>query len=315
MSVSLNTTKLTTTLGNYFREQKAEFMPRVAQELTSLAHLSLKQVKDELPLMTIGGPNLVQPNKRDNAWNPTNNGVEFQPRILKVRAAKADLSFIPAELWATYLGSMAKRGATDQQYMPFESFIMDYIIGRVAEDVEDNVIFRGIYNAAGTAPADVSNGFLKIITDEIASTGIPAAQINTGAAITTSNAYDQVLAVYKIVPPKLRNRRLKAFVSYDTYDKFNEDYAASFTAAPYNTAFEKVMLNGTQCELVPLSALGTSSRIIITPEENFCVGMDLEGDMANIKVQENRRGMDVMVDFSIGVQIHDLRNVFVNGQP
>lgn len=314
MAASLNLTKLTTTLGAYFREQNGVFMPRVAQGIESISHMNVKNVKDELPLMTIGGPSLLQINKRDNAWNPTTNAVEWQPRILKVRPAKADLTFIPAELWATWLGSMAKAGASNQNYMVFEEFVMNYIIERVAEDIENNVIFKGVYNASGTTPADVANGFLKIITDEISGGGIPSGQILTGAAITSSNAYDQVLGTYKKVSPQLRNKKLKCFVSFDTYDKFNEDYASSFTAAPYNTTFEKTVLNGTQMELVPLAAMGTSSRIVITPADNFCVGFDLLSDKDNITIQQNRRGIDLMVDLSVGVQIGDLRNVFVNDQ-
>lgn len=312
--MALNLTALNASLGAYFREQDPLLMQRIGLGMESVKHCRIVNVKDELPLISPTGPALVRPQLHDNAWNPTANAVGFTPRILKARAGKADLAIVPAQLWNTYLGVQAKRGSSDQHFLPFEQFIYEYILGRVVEDVETNVPFKGVYNAAGTGPVDVADGFLKIIADEITATNIPAGQIFTSGAITSSNAYDSVWGTYKIVTPALLNKPLKAFMSFDTFFKYMEDYSAQFTAAPYNTSFEKTMLHGTQVELVPLAAMGTSSRIIITPADNMVVGFDLESDLQQIKSETNRRGIDVMIDFRMGQQIADLRYVFVNNQ-
>ncbi|MFN4254549.1 MAG: hypothetical protein ACK4Q5_06045 [Saprospiraceae bacterium] len=314
MSASLKLSTLTSKLGAYFRTNNGVFMPRVAQGLDILKHVSIKQVKDELPLITIGGPSLVRPSLRDNAWNPTADAIEYIPRILKVRPCKVDLSIVPAELWATYLGEQAKRGASNQQAIPMEAFMFQYIVERTAEDVGTKAIFGGTYNASGTTPADIFDGWLKIVTDEITGGGIAAGQVTSGAAITSSNAYDQVLLVYKKVPAALRGKKLKCFMSYATFDAFNEDYGSQFTAAPYNMTYEKAMLPGTNVELVPSAEMGSSSRIIITTPDNLVLGVDMLSDHEHINLQQNRRGLDLMIDFSMGVQIADTRLIFCNNQ-
>ena len=218
---------------------------------------------------------------------------------------------IPAQLWATWLGHNAKQGAADQLAMPFEEFILDYLAGKVADELQMNTIWKGIYNAGGSTPVAIAHGFEKIIEDSITAGGafdVPAAQVTDVGVITASNAYDQALAVARKMPDALRQVESKMFMSWQTSDYYNDDYAGTIGANPYNSSFNKVSIHGTNAEIVRTSGM-TNGKFLNTPMDNLYVGMDLESDINQINFQQNRRGIDVMIDFSIGMQVADPRNV------
>src|SRR5699024_10554417 len=119
-------------------------------------------------------------------------------------------------------------------------------------------------------PVDVNDGFLTIVAAEI--TALNLTPIVTGA-IDATNAVTKLKTMYRAIPTGYRRRNVKMYLSHDTYDAYCDNYQSIHGALPYNTKFEKLTLEGSggKCELVPLSSMGDSGRVIISPMENMCI--------------------------------------------
>jgi len=311
MANAISTTELTTALGAYNRDNPGAFTQQVFARLQTLDHVTVVECRDEMPLITIGGAALLRPQLHDNAWNPVADALKFPPRILKVRPGKFDLELIPATLWNTWMGMNRKAGSADQHYMPFEQYCMEYLANKAADEIQRNIIWKGVYNAAGTSAVAIANGFEKIIEDSITAAGtfdVPAGQVTDVGTISASNAYDQTIAVARKLPEPMRERETKAFMPWAFADFYNDDYTATFGAAPFNAQFDKQTIHGTNTAIVRTVGM-TAGKIAIGQQEDFYVGFDNLGDLDSIQFEKNRRGIDVMFDFRIGMQIADPRNI------
>lgn len=311
MAQAINLDDLNSALGAYVRENPGIFIDKVFDQLQTIDHVTVVETRDELPLTNINVGTLLRPQKYDNAWNAGADKVKTKPRILKVRPAKFDLEFIPALHWKTWLGYNRMAGSANQHYLPFEQWILDHLAMEVAAEIQTLIIWKGVHDPDGDAPGDVCDGFEKIIEDSIASAGtfdVPAAQVTDVGTITAANAYDQALAVARSLPDRLRDRDTKAFMTWTFADNYNDDYTATVGAAPFNTEFNKTRINGTNSSIIRTSGM-SQGKILVSEPGNLFVGMDLESDLNQITFQKNKRGLDVMFDCQIGVQVADPRNI------
>jgi hypothetical protein len=312
MANALSTTELTNALGVYNRDNPGMFVQQVFAQLQTLDHVTVVECRDEMPLITIGGSDMLRPQLHDNAWNPVaGDAIKMPARILKVRPGKADLELIPASLWNTWAGMQRKAGSADQKFMPYEQYIMEFLANKFAEEIQRLIIWKGVYNSGGTTPGAVANGFEKIIEDSITAAGafdVPAAQVSTTGAITAANAYDKAIEVARKMPEHLRERMTKAFMPWSFADFYNDDYTATFGAAPFNTSFDKQVIHGTNAEIVRTIGM-TAGKQLHSEPGNLFVGFDAQSDLSSIQFESNRRGIDVMFDFRIGMQVADPRNV------
>ncbi len=308
---AINLTDLNNALGAYVRENPGIFVDMVYNELQTLEHVTVVETRDELPITNIKTGKLLRPQKYDNAWNAGPDKVKMAPRILKVRPAKFDLEFIPASHWKTWLGYNRRAGSANQHYIPFERWILMHLAKEVAEEIQVDILWKGQHDANGTTPGTVCDGFEKIIEDSITAAGdfdVPAAQVVDVGTITSANAYDQALLVARALPEKLRSRMTKAFMTWNIADSYNDDYTATIGAAPFNTDFNKTRINGTNSTIVRTVGM-SNGKILISEPSNLYVGMDLESDLNQLTFEKNRRGLDVMFDCQLGVQIADPRNI------
>ena len=311
MPQALNLTELNAALGAYVRENPGIFIDMVFNRLQTLDHVTVVETRDEMPITNISVGKLLRPQKYDNAWNAGADKVKMKPRILKVRPAKFDLELIPASHWKTWLGYSRRAGSANQHFMPFEEWILRHLANEVAEEVQVDIIWRGVHNPDGDSPGDCCDGLEKIVEDSIAAGGdfdVPAAQVVDTGPITAANAYDQAVTVARALPEKLRERMTKAFMTWSVADNYNDDYTATIGAAPFNTEFNKTRINGTNSQIVRTVGM-SQGKILISEPTNLFVGMDLQSDLSQITFEKNRRGLDVMFDCQIGVQVADPRNI------
>lgn len=317
MANAISTTELVAALGAYNRDNPGAFTQQVFNRLQTLDHVTVVSLRDEMPLITIGGADLIRPQKYDNAWNPVADAVKMPARILKVRPGKFDLELIPTVLWKTWVGMNKKAGSADQHFMPFEEFVFQYLANKAADEIQRLTIWKGVYDANGTTAGAVANGFEKIIEDSITAAtafDVPAAQKIDFGVVSASNAYDSAIGLVRAQPEYMRERMTKGFMPYSFADFYNDDYTATFGAAPFNTAFDKQTIHGSNTEIVRTVGM-TAGKMVIAEAENLYVGFDDEGDLNSIQFEKNRRGIDVMFDFQIGMQVADPRNICYGYNP
>jgi hypothetical protein len=302
MANSLDLSELTSTLGAYCRENKAEIYTRVLQKV-SKDHFTPVAGSDQIPLPRLSTASILKPANPSAAFSGTAGALKIGARILKIRRTSFDVQIIPSLIWPTWLGMMKARTSDNPFDLPFEALLMERLTSQAGTDMELSGIWKGVYNAAGTTPADTIDGILTIVAAEIITGEIPAGNVYTsGGAITATNAVAQLEGVKGKVSDVYLGQPLKMFVSRAVKDFYEQDYRTRYGVLPYNTSFEKTMLDGTNIELVAAAGMAGSQRVIITTQDNICFGDHTEG---NIDLQKFDRYLKVLGDFGYGIEICD----------
>lgn len=208
---------------------------------------------------------------------------------------------------STYLGSVVKKFSPNSVYQSIWSDavtkgeelkrtdivrrIVAYLSGKLGENIHD-VMWNAKRNDAGVNTIDLFNGFDTIAEDEIKKEEISTKKRNLFAfseAITGVNAVDLLKEFYRSANPKLRKIQTKLFIPYSIYDMYVDDYQASKGPLLYNTAFDKVFLEGSRnrCELVPLDNKAGSNFIQLTPKQNMLVGFDQRSGEEEIVIEKH----------------------------
>jgi hypothetical protein len=312
---AIDYTDLATSLGAYYRANDDGIMSQLMLGMDIQDRISvLDGVKDEQPLVHSVTGNLVKPGGDPTSFSATSNAFDLQPRVLKVRPWKIDLTFYPQLMERQWFGYLKANGS-DPTELPFAQFFFNEITKKANENIRLSALFAGSYNGAGTAPADIFDGYLEIIADEITATTItPVATgvVSSGTVIgDIEDTYDNLHEAAKAVPgqilvsPTLFDWYVRA---YRTAYGSNNDYAGM--------AKGEVALDGTMYVIKREPGLAGSQRIIATTVENLVYGVDTSGEENAIRVEQNRRAIDVMVDAKAGVQFRDIstRALSVNDQ-
>jgi hypothetical protein len=306
---SIDLTKLNNTLGEYCRSNKENLLQSILVDNVSFQNMTpMAGIKDEEPILDLDMGDLIKPYSK--TWSPEADKIDAVPRIMKVRTLKVEVELEPLKYEKTYLGHFMKEG-TSPENLPFEKFLMDKIAQKAKEQVETQGVFKGIYNSAGTTPADTIDGLNKIVSDEITAANL--SPVVTGA-ITQANAVESLETFFEVVPEEWRETPFKMFVSPQIKHWYNKDYRAKFGAVSHNNEFDKKFIEGTNCEIVSSPGLNGSQRIHLTPAWNIFWGTDLVTDMGNVDVERNHWTLDIMMSFKVGVQIGALKYYWVNDQ-
>jgi hypothetical protein len=322
---ALNIADLNASLGAYLRENRDVLIAEVLLDTGFEDKFEvMDDVKDEVPLPRLTMTNIVQPGLDKTDWNPTANAIRFGARILKTRDLKVDLNIIPQVLEKTWLGYKNRKGSGGQNQfqMPFEEFIMRYIIAKAKEDIHLNSIYRGVYNAAGTTPIDTMDGLLHLISDEITATSMTP--IVTGA-ITAVNVKEKLLLVYDGIDEAYKHKPTQMLVNsqiFDWYVRLHDPLANAYLVRQdVQSLASTPMLNmfplfGTNCTLKREPGLGASQRVICTPKENMVYGVDSMDDSGTIMIEQEKRTLNLMMDFKAGVQLKEVNDkaIRVNDQ-
>ena len=235
-------------------------------------------------------------------FNPSADKISFKPRTLTTVPVKVDLQIYPQEFESTYLG-MARRPGFQPDDLPFQGFIMDKVMQQIQSELEI-AAYQAVTNspAAESPLVDLFDGLLKIVADEITANNLTA---TTTAAHTTSNAVANAEAVHGALAPVYQRAETVMLCSVAFaklyLSNYREDYG-KYIGTDKTDPLKQIRLDFGNCFLVPSIGMGTSSRLICTPRENIHYGYDLEGDAANIRIQQIHRSTDIMVDFKFGVQ-------------
>lgn len=237
------------------------------------------------------------------------NAVTFHPRHLEVTAIKRDLSFTPQEFEATYLGFARRQGQNAGQDLPFEGFILQTILSGHAEEL-DAAFWQGVEAGTVTPGTTVMSscfdGFLQIITDEIAGGGIPGSAVvaTPGGAITTTNIVELLESMWMALGNAYKEMPVDVYLSWENYQIYQQGYRETYGFNFGNTLNGRTSLDFSQnATLIPMPGMGSSDRIVMTPKGNLNIGYDSLGDDKMFQFEQSKRQMDFWMDFKVGVQI------------
>lgn len=261
------------------------------------------------------------------AWLPDENKAKLVPRTGRVEIGQVELEEEPLAYRRTYLGNILKKGVNPDDH-PFEKEFLEGIVRRVSNDINDDLSMWGNIDlrtsqtpSIAKSVKAINDGFMTIIDREIALSNISEAKGNliTTGDINSANALAKLKAFYRAAcakMPAIRSQVVKLYCSYSVLDAYEDNYQATVGPAVYNSAFEKGFLEGSarKCIIEPLSALGTSKRIMLGPEKNFKVLVDQTSDQERITVFNpgNPKVMGFFLAAAIGFQFMTLNALWTN---
>ena len=319
---AINITELAAKLGAYFRKN----MPILVSEMLLGMNIDdrfqiMDDISDELPLPNMSISDLVKP-ANDLLFQPQDNAINVGARILKVRNWKVDLLIVPTVLEKTWLGAMKQKGSDPLKPMAFESFIFNYVVAKLHENIRLQALYKGVYNAAGATPVAIFDGVITKLAAEILAGNINP--VVTGA-ITEANVVDKLLLVYDALGEAYKSVPTIMPVAPTIFDWYSRKFmpvlnsalvATDSAAALASPLMNRMPISGTNAVLLREPGLAGSQRLHCTPVENIVYGTDSLGDSNNIRIQEFERTLKLMIDGKGGVEFKEIhsRALAVNDQ-
>jgi hypothetical protein len=189
--------------------------------------------------------------------------------------------------------------------------VLVFLAKKISKNL-NKVLWSAVRNSAGTGTVDLFDGFDTITKADITSGKIAVAKgnlVELTAAITSSNCCDVLKGIHRAATDELQGEVCKMFISKTVYNMYNDDYQASHGALPYNTAFKKTFLEGSDdmCELVALPNKKASPYIHMTTKGNMLVGVDQQSDTEKITVEKHAAFiLQFVVAMFFGVQFETI---------
>lgn len=276
----------------------------------------LPDVKNEMRLTEMFIADLVKPFKPE--FDPTADALEFKPRTISVKTGKAELRFVPEEYRSTYLAQFMRPGmARSPEDMPFARYILDDIVRKVADELNNVTAYNGVYNAAGTSAVDVADGWGTKLAAMIADATNPLAPTVQGT-YTAADGYTKALALARGVPERFLtpNSGLVMFMSLKTYWAIQDQIATLnlTTGRGFNDETKKWLptMEGI-VEMRPVSWMNGSDRVFITPQRNIVIAADAtQQDLASIHVIPEMWSAQLGIGFAIGFDFRTQGLIWLN---
>lgn len=302
---AIDFSNLDSTLGAYFRNEGRILYNQMFNDFKSAQHIDVDvTVKDESPMVTPTVKDIVQVGK-DDAWNPTTDGISHLAEILKVRPWQVDLKIVPLREHRAWTARLLRDGSDPYEY-PFERFILEKVVMKVKETME-RIVWQAAYNsgtAAGAGlvnPLEVCDGFKTLIAALITATTITP--VATGA-VTSANAVAKFEQVFDAFPEEVKQGETKIFCSYNSMQNYWRNYRDTYPNDAQRE-FTRLTLDGSEgkCEIVQVPGLSGSGRLVGAPRGILQIGTDLVSDMERLIIEKEKRALNVMMDGKIGAGI------------
>ncbi len=229
-------------------------------------------------------------------------GVEIVPNEIRQYRFKIDDEFMPDELYATWLGFLTAK-QVDRKEWPFVKWLFEvYYSRQIDQDMELNEYYKGVYAtpAAGVAGADGTgmNGLKKLLQD-----GVNDGTINTVpmAALHVDTIFDQVEAFTDKITEVYQGIPMDVCMSQHWVKKYLQDKRSQ---GFYQNKSDKDI--NTDIDFTPQSVKGLASMvgtddIFCTPTENFLHISPATITKNSFKVEESKRSVCVLGDWSEGL--------------
>lgn len=258
-----------------------------------------KNVKTPIKLPKVsaaGGP------RPYSSGDNTNNAVVFGDRELSAYQSKWDFDVDIENLRNTYLATFKPGGQS------FAEYCIQVVGEAYLASINDNTVYLGVRNAAGTGAADIADGFGTILAAEITAANITP--VTTTAITTSALAGSEIPKITSAVSVPMRKKGYRILCSYDIFDFYAAWYADNFKYSFNPDALGRYRINNQNAFIQPVSWLGTSQRLIATIDNNLSMGTD--GDRIQVATSVRRNVIEARLMMPVGFQIGDLEALVVN---
>jgi hypothetical protein len=325
MAQALDIQEIVDNLGEYCREFKdnifQDMYMGLGDNLSKFMTIDPNCTKEQV-LLALQVGDLVKPANSDT-FSPSNNSVIVGNRFLSPKGWKVDMQLDYQKLWNTWLfhyGTPKKGVPTEQnQVLPFHTYVMAWVMKRVEENIR-RALFQGEYDALGTTPLDIVDGVIKIVLDEItAGNLVPVANTNG-----VGNIRANINKCHEAFGIAYQNQPAVVIMGSRYYrDLITEIGASSTKTLVLDGSGKKNVIIADAVQTVdgyPLTEIIhepmiPGEAIMVTTKNNLIVGFDAATPSNAIRIQEQHRKLDVMIDGAIAFNFHQTKWLNTNEMP
>ncbi len=263
------------------------------------------KTRDKAPLVRLN----VKDGIRAASDTFTGQGVlEVKSRIATFKEADIDIEIKASDIkeaYQSYLGWIVEptRSLNEVRDTPFELFFIRKVIAQHFEFIRLKTVWKGVYHATNVGANNISDGFIAMFTAGRAS-DIPAGQVFTGAAITTSNGYEQVNGVAALIAgnnEKLLAEQLNVYISQGTYDKYRVRRRALFPEFVGPADMPTVLDDYSNMKLTIDPGLSGKNTVAITKKENLLFVCNEDPGQFYINIVKAIKSWQVTIRLSVGM--------------
>ena len=240
-------------------------------------------------------------------------GVEIVPNEIRVYRMKIDDEFIPDELYATWLGFLAK-GGIDRKDWPFVKWLIEvYYNSQIDQDMELNEYYKGVYATPGAGVAGLDGTSMNGLQKQL-QLGVDAGTINSIdiGALDADTIFDQVEEFTDSIAEVYQGIKMNVFMSRAWYKKYMQDKRAQGFYQKTSDAQITSGIDFTPLDVKPLACMVGTSDIFCTPAENFLHIAPATLSKNQFKLEEAKRSVAVMADWSEGLGFGINKAVWTN---
>jgi hypothetical protein len=227
------------------------------------------------------------------------NGPTFTDRVLTAYQSKWDFDFDAEEFRNTYLAN--------DPAMPFYEASISHVSAAFLDQLTTSTLYLGSRSGAGTTAAAIATGWGTDIAALI--TAVTITPIATGA-ISDTTGVDKFELMVAGVPIWMREKGFIIYCSYTKFDNYRKDYRTRYGFNFDKNVEGKYKMDNVNCEIRPVSWMGTSGRLIATIENNLVFGTDIE--RVQVAASQRRNIIEVRLMMPVGMAIQDLDSLKVN---
>ncbi|MBS9773817.1 MAG: hypothetical protein KGV59_01490 [Tenacibaculum sp.] len=228
--------------------------------------------------------------------------LSFEPKEIKLRNIKLDLSLFPDEVKGSWLGFLQNLNEQERAKWPLVRFLIEKeVLPQLKQDLELQAYFKGKYEAPTEGTAGSSSQVLDGVKT-LLEAGIADSTMNSVAlsgAITQSNALDIIEEFVDNIDPLLNGTKMRVYMPEKVLRWYHRDKRNTHGQdVNYNPA--KPVVDFTNVELVGLPSMAGENYIWATPVDNFLYLRRTNG-MKKPKVEESKREVFLMADWWEGL--------------
>lgn len=318
MASTINITQLVAEFGAYY-QKNGQNMQRLRKLLyqPSITANYFRSMPTEDTIVQYSKSNLTRVLQSfQKAFTPIGD-LTVRPTKIQLYNMKVDVEEYPDEIKASWLGFLEGNGH-DRKDWPFIRWIIEeHIIPKMHEDHELFEAFKGVYAApvAGVAGAQGASmhGINKIRKDYITAGRI--SPIATGALeADDQDFYEQVNAFVDGIP-FLYKRILDAIFMDEAHElKYRRGARKAMNSQYLQQPNLQEVTDYPNIKVVGLPSMAGSDVIFSTPAYNRVRHTKKANLMDNMKVEEQKRAVQIMTDFWDSLNFLLPEEVFTNDQ-
>lgn len=235
----------------------------------------------------------------------------FTNRILTPAFLKLNKQYCAKDFLNTWKASDIQLGATKENGgMPFEEKILDENIKALGAVVE-KLLWQGD-TTNGTGNMALANGLTTLMTADITSTAIPAANVQ---AKSTDSVYTRVEKLWKALPANIADR-CTIVMNIANYKELivelaNSNYYHIFET--YENEY-RMRLPFANIDVRGIEGLEGMDWIIAMPLDEIYYGVDAENDTEDVDLfwDQAARLFKLVIEFAVAVNYVFPENIYIN---